>query len=431
MYPCLIQNFKNEEIINLVVEDILQKIKNMKDNKVDNIYDKFFIIAKTIRYNTALITKIENKLVDKKIPCFHTLNDDEDINESLIKNKIVFTTFHQTKGLERDYVYIIGFKPNINGVIENSLYVATTRLKKQLILVRNCMDTVYDQVLKNIITFEEITQKKIVNKKQNKKLYFPKKEISISVVELIKNMDSLFEYEIYEKYIKKSIKIITPYNNSKDKLKDIIKFTFRTEDKEKHVLYENISNLNGIIIPSYLRYKLFNTLPKNFQDDKTCDVPLYKFYKFYLEEESINNGFISRKKNIKTEKHFNGKKFINKINYIIDNIKYEISFTNNDNLYIFEKNIKDNQINLYGRIDLIDDNKNIIYEFKCKNNKITHKDIIQLYIYMIINELYYNKKEPYNYILYNPVTLEKISIEYNDEIIKKVHDEILNYINNL
>jgi len=141
------------------------------------------------------------------------------------------------------------------------------------------------------------------------------------------------------------------------------------------------------------------------------------------------NGVIFRKKNIKTEKHFNGKKFIKKINNIVNNIKTEVDFTNDKKSYIFEKNIEDIKIGLNGYIDLIDNNKNIIYEIKCKNSKITHKDIIQLYIYMIIFEFYYNNKnKTYQYILYNPVTLEKISIEYNKKIAESVYEEITKYV---
>lgn len=63
-------------------------------------------------------------------------NDDEKLDEELLEGKIIFSTFHQVKGLERKVVIIFNFddsyfkfyKKNANHLIcSNELYVATTR----------------------------------------------------------------------------------------------------------------------------------------------------------------------------------------------------------------------------------------------------------------------------------------------------------------
>lgn len=105
-----------------------------------------FIIGPTVRKQKGPLSRIENKLVALGIPCFVPSGDDEMLNESQIQGKVVFSTIHQVKGLERRVVVIFNFdmtyftfynrtaNPNR---CPNEIYVALTRSLDKLYLIHH------------------------------------------------------------------------------------------------------------------------------------------------------------------------------------------------------------------------------------------------------------------------------------------------------
>ena len=55
------------------------------------------------------------------------LSDEEKLDSDVLKNKLVFSTFHQAKGLERKFVTICS----------NEFYVAVTQASERLILLHD------------------------------------------------------------------------------------------------------------------------------------------------------------------------------------------------------------------------------------------------------------------------------------------------------
>lgn len=100
-----------------------------------------FVLAPSIKKGNngaSPIKSFENMIRDnfKDIQVYIPISDDEKIDEDHLKNKIVFSTFHQAKGLERPIVFIFGFddsyfkyhkKDRDVTICPNELYVATTR----------------------------------------------------------------------------------------------------------------------------------------------------------------------------------------------------------------------------------------------------------------------------------------------------------------
>lgn len=89
---------------------------------------------------------LENMLVAKNIPCYVPISDDSSITDSVVKNKIVFSTFHQSKGRERKICIIFQFDINYfvyynrcklrdRFTCPSALYVAATRATDNLIVV--------------------------------------------------------------------------------------------------------------------------------------------------------------------------------------------------------------------------------------------------------------------------------------------------------
>jgi len=93
------------------------------------------------------IRKIENALVDANIPCHVPMMETADqIDEEVIKGKIVFSSFHTSKGRQRPYVFVVGFDHSyfkINArtldptLCPNTIYVATTRASTRLYLLES------------------------------------------------------------------------------------------------------------------------------------------------------------------------------------------------------------------------------------------------------------------------------------------------------
>jgi len=88
---------------------------------------------------------LENLLIlNLKIPIYIPLSDEGSVDESVMNGKLVFLSFHQSKGLERKVVFVYNFdntyfkyfeKVKSPLVCPNTLYVAITRASERLILV--------------------------------------------------------------------------------------------------------------------------------------------------------------------------------------------------------------------------------------------------------------------------------------------------------
>jgi len=101
-----------------------------------------FILAPSIRSPNPMnpVKKFENLLVRMGIPCYVPLSDDEELRDDVTKEKIVFSSFHQSKGLERKVVIVMSFstafyfvfKDAIQEVCPNLVYVSASRSTQML-----------------------------------------------------------------------------------------------------------------------------------------------------------------------------------------------------------------------------------------------------------------------------------------------------------
>jgi hypothetical protein len=108
-------------------------------------YGDFFILAGSLkRYE---IKRIENELVQSNIPCYIGMMENQDrLDNRVIENKVVFSSFHAVKGRQRRFVFVIGFDSSYvknyerDGSIHdcpNTMYVACTRATEGLFLLEN------------------------------------------------------------------------------------------------------------------------------------------------------------------------------------------------------------------------------------------------------------------------------------------------------
>jgi hypothetical protein len=219
-----------------------------------------FVLGGSVKGPNSNIRKIENALVEAGIPCHVPMMENSDnIDEEVIKGKVVFSTFHTSKGRQRPYVFVVGFDHSYFTInartmdptkCPNTLYVATTRASKQLYLLetsgfntdrplkflkqshmemktkpyidfRGIPQTIFEdkQISKTEITINRTTPTKMV------------KFISESVLEEITPVLD----EIFICIIPKQSEILLP-----------------TIVRTKTGFYEDVSDLNGIAIPALL-----------------------------------------------------------------------------------------------------------------------------------------------------------------------------------
>lgn len=424
-----------------IYKNIIKKL--LKKYKVDDI----FIISPSIKNENSPIRCLANYLSSKKIDIYIPDNDDDKPNKKIMKKKLVFTTFHQVKGLERKVIIIFGFdesyfryyKKNYDPkILPNELYVALTRSSEKLFILHSYKE--------NFLPFLDISKlEKYCNIYNNKDMLINKENINfnyndnIGVVDLVKYLNPKINTYIKNKYEKKEIK------TEEVKLKKI-----NNSIKQKNNKWEQVSDINGIAIPIFYEYKCrnekinkisslihLNNLVKN-----NISINLeYKFifkYKKFIEKlfkqktkleindllflANLWNSFL-KKVNFKLNQIDLDKynwlnkedlKCIDKIisNYVNNNSEFEVKLENKDFKEIYNKKI-------IGYIDCIDFKNKTIWEFKfCSKIKDEHFYQIIIYNYLFKKQQQKilslsNKINNFNYIKENEI----INIKYNNKII--------------
>ena len=225
------------------------------------IFSDIFILSPSVRSDKSPVRKLANLLTTNDIPIYVPTSDEEHLDEDILKGKIVFSSFHQVKGLERKIVFIFNFdsgyfeyydKNGPKDQIPNTLYVATTRAKEHLILIhgedKHYCDFINIHKLPFITSFEVSSrfQSKMRSFANNNKLLDkPIKPIHTGVTELIKFMpveilDQCKELIVIEK-------IDLPHQKN-------INIPVKSKQED---LYESVSEITGVSIPSY--YELLTT----------------------------------------------------------------------------------------------------------------------------------------------------------------------------
>jgi hypothetical protein len=106
-------------------------------------YDDIFVLAPSVRSKKVPIRKLENRCIQARIPCFVPMDDEGKVDEDIMRGKVVFTTFHQSKGLERKIVFVYCMDESYYWYARNAsrtecpnpIYVATTRALEHLVVI--------------------------------------------------------------------------------------------------------------------------------------------------------------------------------------------------------------------------------------------------------------------------------------------------------
>lgn len=388
--------------------DIVDKLIHNKYKPSD-----IFILCPSLKMK--VLKRMENMLVQKKIPVYFSINEDDGLDQKLIEGKVVFSTFHQAKGRERKIVFVFGFdnsyfnffaKEKDKNVCPSELYVACTRSSELLIVIEDSQNNSplkflkmkHDQLLKSeMVTF---IGKQYIENNENSEENMETNLHKTSVTDLTKYLSENNTNKIIP-LLNQLFVIIA--KSKKDTIIDI-----PSSIKTKNGLVEDVSMLNGITIPALYEMKIKgeSTMEKILKTK--CLKNNDKLMKSIIKE---TNNIIKQYKNdiiqkhihmanlyIAVSEHIHSKlKQIDKYNwlseeivekchqnlekYIPNNAIYEYELGNIISEYgkkfIYKSPIYGN-IEIFGIIDCVDDNT--IWELKCVQSlQIEHK--LQLLIY--------------------------------------------------
>jgi hypothetical protein len=346
-----------------------------------NMYgcEHIFVLAPSVRSDKSPIRTLANFASKKKINIYVPNNDDEKIDEDIIKNKVVFSTFHQVKGLERKVVLIFGFdnsyfvyyKKNAKtNICPNEIYVALTRPIECLVLFHH-----YTNDYLEFLNINEIKKTTIFIEKNHLsvKKQTGTKSNTVHINELTRYIPSIVLNKCME---------LLKYNIVTTKSKNYINIPVKTTQKGT---FEIVSELTSVAVPAYYQYVKTNkiTIFDRLIVDGTQLVLNIKTPKDILE---LSNKYCSKesgytyKLNQITDYSWLSQKNLNACivrleKHISIEAKYEVPV-----LYLDEKYKK----LLHGNINCSD--KRINWMFKCVE-KLTSEQLIQFAIYAYINEL--------------------------------------------
>jgi len=252
---------------------IVTTIRDLIENSGAKPSD-FFVLGGSVKGPNSVIRRIENALVDANIPCHVPMMENaEQIDEEVIKGKIVFSSFHTSKGRQRPYVFVVGFDHSYFKTIArtldpficpNTLYVATTRASNRLFLMESD-EWASDRSLKFLrMSHSEMRIQPYIEFRGILRSRFDEEPVQV-IKEIIVHKVTPTELT---KFISESV--LEEITGLLDRLfvKEINgePVALPTMVKTSAGFYEDVSDLHGIAIPSML-YDYISAL---YDNDEEC-----------------------------------------------------------------------------------------------------------------------------------------------------------------
>ena len=400
-------------------EDKIKKIKIIRfENQFEEL--KFFVneifkkfTSKTIElHNIAIISrnnstlqKIECALAEKKIPTYYleTIQDNIRTRENIqnIKNRVILSTIHGTKGLEFTNVFILNLNQgvfpsciSINKSTEDALeeerrlfYVGITRAKNNLILSYTenkpsqfLQEIMLDPISQDIINIDYALTEDIVNIHQISGTRY-------GITNIIANLNhddfeyirtNIFDYKVNQP----SISIIHP----------IIPTYFNEYLATHNLLISNISNIFGDFMETFIT--------RSILQNKQLIIDNHDYIMMCISENS---------KNIKKLNDIIVRKYLD--------IKYKTKLCIASDYYINTiKNYFDSGHDVKGRVyNFLLDNYIKAYDIYC-SNKDSSEIIFEIFMIALIKAITRGRTS-LQYLL-------NYEAEYNN---KKINRSDLNY----
>lgn len=220
--------------------------------------DDIFILAPSVKSSKSPVRKVANYLSSQKLPVFVPGSDEEPLDEDVLKGKIVFSTLHQVKGLERKCVFLFGFDQSYfdffaknapKDICPNTLYVGLTRSLERLVIFHHNHHDYLSFMNADLLAryaSVQIKDKMHISSRTTSKL-------DIAVCELTRHISAKVIYDAmgFFSYADE----VEPTN--------VIEIPIRIDgvsSENKTTLTETVAELNGIALASYFEYNTLGTL---------------------------------------------------------------------------------------------------------------------------------------------------------------------------
>jgi hypothetical protein len=425
-------------MIDCFSQELFRLINRILD---DHNPQDIFVLCPSLRSDRSPVKLLENSLKQWKpnVPIYVPMNDDESLTEGIMKNKLVFATFHQSKGRERPVSIVLNFDesyttfnnrdPKFKTECPNELNVACSRSTEKLILIHDI---------------------------RNKPLPFLNLRHFKSCVELYKDEGNLQPTTVEKNtsvYMRRSctdfIRFV-PDRLIRFMMENITIHKIRTPNESLYIKSSHVFNYHGIEVEEDISALIGTTIPIMFEYKKFGYSYVYNTLKAQYTKNSHLSHFLFSEKDLRkwnTEHwmcmanlwNYHLSKYYFKLYQINDysfarknkNLKrclgrmMELNFSNSVS---FEENLNVSNLNelpntvLTGSLDCVDWVHNIVYEFKWVD-KITHYHILQTCVYMYMtleNPKYIDKK----WFIYNIKTDELLRIEVEPCILRSLISQI-------
>jgi hypothetical protein len=386
-----------------------------------------FVLAPSIKNPYSPIRKLENKIKRERpdIPVFIPNGDDATLDKDILENKMVFSTFHQSKGLERKVVLVCGFdnsyflfykKNFVSSTCPNELYVATTRALERLSLFHS-YEHGYLPFLNQrqlLMHCEFIPHCKIKPSLEKKKV------VEIGVCDLIKHLSQEVLDDCYKLLQIETIREPDTFINIDVK-------TTQLKLENGKYLKEEVSEITGIAMQFYVEYLIHGCIKPYQQMLEYCKQDEVAFYNKHNPDKvedfdfenmtpqtllkiancwnSCKSGVLFKLQQIVQYDWVSDSNLL-KCRERLEKFRFDINTKIEKTCQDIQESAKHN-IHITGIIDFVHGND--IYELKCVH-QLKKEHYLQLALYKYLYEKA-NRKYDCNYYLYNLLTDELVAIK--------------------
>lgn len=394
-------------------------------------HDMFILAYSIKRSKTSFrspIIALENQLCKKDVKVYASTSDDEVLNEQVIKDKLVISTFHSTKGLERKIVIVFGFDKSFYkyyqkkadpSICSNLLYVATTRASEHLTLIHHCEnDYLPFLVVNKLQVFCKLEEKRRLIPNE---IIKPDKKNDRNVTDMCKHLPPNILEELCE--MLEIVELCPAVSTSK------IPNTIEVHYPDGKFLTEYVADITGDALPIYL--ELIHTRKSEIVKKLTHDNNVSSDVKQYVSQIDTNSLENNPEDILKiaTAWHSHNTGYLFKLKQILkhdwitmsDLVKFREQFEQEyfSKLAEFECRLSVGGNNLtlnypiLGRADCIDLQTKTMWEFKCTAMiQPEHKLQLALYMYLHMQHPKY-KNWLKKFYIYNLITGQKVEIKYD------------------
>lgn len=262
---------------------------------------QIMILAPSLRSARSAVRRLENKLVRFGVPVYVPISDEEPLDKKAIKGKLLFLTYHQAKGSERDAVLVFGMdqRPLASATVvdededtvascPNPAYVALTRAKRHLAILQHekndppsYMDTsvvgqlaVVTGAKADSATAAAADSKPAVDGSSTVSMFSVHGLLRHLLPDALKQMGSMLSYS--ERKCDSSDSSIMNVDVEADTDTGWVQHV-----TSKHNMVESVSEINGIMIPLLLEVECLGS--SSVLDITLCKCPLLQLRSKLLE----------------------------------------------------------------------------------------------------------------------------------------------------